>query len=52
MIKKIGVEARKDIEALMSQKIYLELFVKVREGWRDRPQLLKNYGLLKEENND
>lgn len=52
MIKEIGVEARKDIENLLMTKVYLELFVKVREGWRDKDTLLKNYGLLKEEKTD
>ncbi len=46
MIKKIGVEARKDIEALTGGVVYLDLFVKVREGWRDKEALLKDYGLL------
>ena len=46
MIKEIGIESRKDIEALIGTKVYLELFVKVREGWRDKEGLLKEYGLL------
>jgi GTP-binding protein Era len=44
MIKKLGIEARKDIESLLGQKIYLELFVKVREKWRDNEIYLKEYG--------
>ena len=52
MIKKIGTEAREDIEKLLMTKVYLELFVKVREGWRDKEVLLKNYGLLKEDKNE
>jgi len=52
MIKKIGVEARKDIEALVMTKVYLELFVKVKEGWRDKKELLKDFGLLSLENNN
>ena len=52
MIKQIGTEARKDIEDLVGTKVYLELFVKVREGWRDKPQLLKNYGLSSEDKNE
>jgi len=44
MIKKLGIEARKDIEALLGQKIFLELFVKVREKWRDNEIFLKEYG--------
>lgn len=44
MIKKIGIEARKDIEQLLSKKIYLELFVKVIKKWRDKEQYLQEYG--------
>ncbi|MCR5564634.1 MAG: GTPase Era [Gammaproteobacteria bacterium] len=45
MIKEIGSEARKDIEELLGNKVYLELFVKVREDWRNNKDLLKSYGL-------
>jgi len=44
MIKKLGVEARKDIEAFLERKIFLELFVKVRSKWRDNDVFLKEYG--------
>jgi len=44
MIKKLGIEARKDIESFLGQKIFLELFVKVREKWRDNEIFLKEYG--------
>ena len=44
MIKKIGTEARKDIEAFLDQKIFLELFVKVRPKWRENEVHLKEYG--------
>lgn len=37
MMKRIGTEARKELEALLDTKIYLELFVKVMPGWRDDP---------------
>jgi GTP-binding protein Era len=37
MLKKIGTEARKELETLLETKIYLGLFVKVVEGWRDNP---------------
>jgi GTP-binding protein Era len=37
MLKQVGTEARKELEALLSTKIYLELFVKVVPGWRDDP---------------
>jgi GTP-binding protein Era len=44
MIKQLGTEARKDIEAFLQQKIFLELFVKVRPKWRDNDLMLKEYG--------
>lgn len=44
MIKKIGSEARKDIEKFVSQKVFLELFVKVRPKWRENDLFLKEYG--------
>ena len=39
-IKKIGTEARLEIEALIGRQVFLELFVKVREDWRMNPGLL------------
>ncbi len=44
MLKKIGIQARRDLEELTGGKVYLKLFVKVRKDWRDNPTLLKNYG--------
>lgn len=44
MIKKIGTEARKDIEAFLQQKVFLELFVKVKPKWRENDLQLKEYG--------
>lgn len=44
MIKKIGAEARKDIEKFVQQKVFLELFVKVRPKWRENDLFLKEYG--------
>ena len=44
MIKKLGTEARKDIEAFVDRKVFLELFVKVRPKWRDSELFLKEYG--------
>jgi GTPase len=41
MLKKIGTEARKELEALLGTKIYLGLFVKVVEGWRDNPNKVR-----------
>lgn len=44
-LKDIGIRARKDIEALMGHRVHLELFVKVEEDWRNKEQLLDEYGL-------
>jgi GTP-binding protein Era len=44
MIRQLGTEARKDIEAFINRKIFLELFVKVRPKWRDTENFLKEYG--------
>jgi len=43
-LKKVGTEARKDIEAFVQSPVYLNLHVKVQEDWRDREQLLRSYG--------
>lgn len=44
MIKKLGMEARKDIEQFLQQKVFLELFVKVRPKWRENELHLREYG--------
>jgi GTP-binding protein Era len=44
MIKEIGSLARKDIEAFIGAKVYLELFVKVKPKWRDNDTKLKEFG--------
>ncbi len=41
MLKTIGTEARLDIERLLERPVYLELFVKVREDWRQNPTALR-----------
>ncbi len=41
MLKKIGTEARKEIEAMLGKKVFLELFVKVRPGWRESRQFVE-----------
>lgn len=48
MLKKIGSEARKEIEHLMDTKVNLQLWVKVRKEWRDNDLLMKNYGYTPE----
>jgi len=47
MLKAIGSAARREIEAFLGTKIYLGLFVKVREGWREDPAMLDEMGLGK-----
>jgi GTP-binding protein Era len=44
MIRQIGTNARKDIEKFLGQKVFLELFVKVRPKWRENDLFLKEYG--------
>lgn len=44
MLKKIGREARKDIENFVGKKVFLETFVKVDKDWRESEQKLKKYG--------
>lgn len=44
MIKKIGSLARTDIEQFLEQKVFLELFIKVRPKWRENDAQLKEYG--------
>ncbi len=44
MIKQLGTLARRDIEKFISQKVFLELFVKVKPKWRDNELQLKEYG--------
>jgi len=44
-LKEIGTRARKEIENLMGHRCHLELFVKVEEDWRNKVQLLDEYGL-------
>ena len=45
MIKRIGTEARRDLEGMLGGKVYLDLHVKVREDWRDDDRLLDQLGL-------
>ena len=49
MLKKIGTQARKDMENLLDTKVNLKLWVKVKKDWRDSEFLLKNYGYQRDE---
>ena len=43
-LKRIGSEARQELERLMDAKVFLELWVKVRSGWADNEEHLRSYG--------
>ncbi len=43
-IKEIGIRARKDIEAFLEKKVFLELYVKYRENWRDDAKWIQRFG--------
>ena len=45
-IKRVGIEARKDIEKFFGKKVYLELFVKVEKDWRNRENKLRAFGYI------
>ncbi len=49
MLKRIGIEARKEIEEVLGQEIYLNLWVKVKEKWRKKKPFLKDLGYVFEE---
>ena len=46
MIKQIGIDARKDIEGLLGETIYLELFIRVEKNWRNRTSKLQQLGYI------
>ena len=48
MIKEIGIEARKDIEELVGKKVYLELFIKTVNNWREKDKYLTEFGFNNE----
>lgn len=45
-IKKVGIEARADIEKFFGKKVFLEMFVKVEKDWRNRENKLKAFGYI------
>ena len=49
MLKKIGTQARLDMEKLLDTKVNLKLWVKVKKDWRDSDYLLKNFGFEQRE---
>ena len=44
MLKRVGTEARYDMEDFFRKKVFLELYVKVTKDWRDKPLVLKRFG--------
>jgi len=44
MLKRVGTEARRDMEDFFRKKVFLELYVKVTKDWRDKPLVLKRFG--------
>ena len=44
MLKRVGTEARHDMEDFFRKKVFLELYVKVTKDWRDKPLVLKRFG--------
>jgi len=44
MLKRVGTDARRDMEDFFNKKVFLELYVKVTKDWRDKPLMLKRFG--------
>ena len=44
MLKRVGSEARRDMEDFFRKKVFLEIYVKVSKDWRDKPSMLKKFG--------
>lgn len=45
-LKRVGIEARKDIEKFFDKSVYLDLFVKIEPNWRNRENKLKQFGYI------
>jgi GTP-binding protein Era len=43
-IKRLGIESRKELEQFFQKQVYMELFVKVREDWRNNKKMLDQFG--------
>ena len=46
MLKRIGIDARKDIETFFGKRVFLEMFVKVEPNWRNRENKLRSFGYI------
>ncbi|MDR0857805.1 MAG: GTPase Era [Oscillospiraceae bacterium] len=49
MLKKVGAQARTDIERYMGCKVFLQTWVKVKENWRDRASLVRSFGYVQDD---
>jgi GTP-binding protein Era len=49
MLKEIGTRARLDAEKLLGVKVFLQLWVKVKKGWREDDAMLRNIGIIEEQ---
>jgi GTP-binding protein Era len=49
LLKEVGIEARRDIEALIDGKVNLKLWVKIKEGWADDERALRSLGYTHDE---
>ena len=49
MLRKIGSQARYEIEKMLEMKVNLQLWVKVKKDWRDSDYMIKNFGYDKKE---
>ena len=48
MLKRVGSDARHDIETFFGKKVFLELFVKVEKDWRNRENKLRAFGYIEQ----
>jgi GTP-binding protein Era len=48
MLKRVGTQARKDMEHFFEKKVFLRLFVKVTPDWRENPKQLRQFGYIHE----
>jgi len=47
MLKEIGTLARQELEEIFGKKVFLELWVRVQEGWRKKDLILKDFGFIR-----
>ena len=48
----VGTYAREELEKVFGKKVFLDLWVKVKENWRDSDGLVRNFGLSATDDND